>query len=208
MPDLANVLAVYGAFIIGLISPGPDFFLITGMALVRGSRAALLAAIGISVGVGVWVLAAAVGLGAAITEAPIIWEAIRFCGGGMLIYMGGRSLSAGIRNDSGWAADGGYSSSASPLILGLATNLANPKAAVVLVGMTAVMAEDVSEAGLLILIVLGMPAITLAWFSLLATTFAQSAFRDRLLRQQRKLSIAVGAAFFGIGILLIQNVGT
>ena len=122
--------------------------------------------------------------------------------------MGGRSLSAAIRNGAGPADDKTHLSSAAPLVLGLATNLANPKAAIVLVGMTALMADEVPETGPLILLVLAMPLLTLAWFSLLATVLASSVICDRLLRRQKILGVAMGAALVGIGVLLIQTAGT
>ncbi len=208
MPDLASLLAVYGAFVLGLISPGPDFFLVTTLALGRGARTAIPAAAGIALGVGLWVVAAAAGLGTIMAAAPVIWDAVRYVGGGLLIYLGARALSAAIRNGSETSADEPAPSSTGPFLLGLATNLANPKAAIVLVGLTAVLAEGTPETGPLIVIVLGMPLLTLAWFSLLATVLARPLFRDRLLAQRRRLDAAMGVALAGVGILLIQTTGS
>ena len=207
MPDLTTLLAVYGAFMVGLLSPGPDFFLVTTLALGRGSHKALPAAAGIALGVGLWVVAAAAGLGTVISSAPVAWDAIRFVGGGLLIYLGARALSAAIRNGSAAPAAVPTKITAGPFLLGLATNLANPKAAIVLVGLTAVLAEENSQTGPLVLLVLGMPLLTLAWFSLLATILAQPVFRDRLLAQQRLLDGVVGVALAGVGLLLIQTTG-
>ncbi len=207
MPDLTTLLAVYGAFIVGLLSPGPDFFLVTTLALGRGSHKALLAAAGITFGVGLWVVAAATGLGTVISTAPVVWDAIRFIGGGLLIYLGARALSAAIRDGSRSPAAVPTKITAGPFLLGLATNLANPKAAIVLVGLTAVLAEDAPETGSLVALVLGMPLLTLAWFSLLATILARPLFRDRLLAQRRLLDAIVGLALAGVGVLLIQTTG-
>ena len=207
MPELTTLLAVYGAFMVGLLSPGPDFFLVTTLALGRGSHKALPAAAGIALGVGLWVVAAAAGLGTVIASAPVVWDAIRFVGGGLLIYLGAGALSAAIRGGSESPAAVPTKVTAGPFLLGLATNLANPKAAIVLVGLTAVLAEENPQTGPLILLVLGMPLLTLAWFSLLATILARPVFRDRLLAQRRLLDGVVGVALAGVGLLLIQTTG-
>lgn len=214
-PILATPLAVYGAFVIGLVSPGPDFVLVTALALGRGTRDALAAALGIACGVGLWVVAAAAGLGTVIEAAPELWQGLRLAGGGLLIYMGARALSAAIRNADVSAGRNSNSAipdvpnkkGAPPLLLGLLTNLANPKAAIVLVGLTAVLAEDVPARGSLMVLVLGMPLLTLAWFSLLATVLARPGFRDRLLSHRRISNAAVGIALAGVGVLLIQTTG-
>lgn len=205
--EATPLLAVYGAFVIGLVSPGPDFVLITALALSRGASAALNAAAGIALGVALWVLAAASGLGIIIENAPLTWDGLRYAGGGALIYMGSRALSAAIRPSQTTEAETRPEKDASPLLMGLLTNLANPKAAVVLVGLTALMADSISNTATLSVLVLGMPALTWLWFSLLATVLAKPVVRDRLLSYQRALDVWVGVALIGIGILLIQAVG-
>ena len=205
---LATSLAVYGAFVIGLVSPGPDFVLVTALALGRGARDALAAAAGIACGVGLWVIAAWLGLGTLIETAPRLWEGARLAGGGLLIYMGARVLSVVIRNPATAIPDPAQKAGVPPLLLGLLTSLANPKAAIVLVGLTAVLTESLPDRGLLMVMVFGMPLLTLAWFSLLATVLARPAFRDRLLSQKRVLDTAVGVVLAGVGIVLIQAAGS
>ena len=206
-PVLATPIAVYGAFILGLFSPGPDFVLVTALALGRGSRPALLAATGIAAGVALWVIAAAAGLGTLIEAAPEIWDGVRLAGGGLLIYMGARALSAAIRNTGTRANEGSEEKDISPFVLGLLTNMTNPKAAIVLVGLTAVLAEANPDTLALMGTVLGMPVLTLMWFSLVATALARPAIRDRLLSYHRALNLAMGAALASVGVLLIQSSG-
>jgi threonine efflux protein len=206
-PVLATPIAAYGAFILGLISPGPDFVLVTALALGKGRRPALFAAAGIATGVALWVMAAAAGLGTLIETAPEIWEGVRLAGGGLLIYMGARTLSAAIRNADSGSLGGPEDKDISPFVLGLLTNMANPKAAVVLVGLTAVLAEANSEPVALMGIVLGMPVLTLTWFSLVATALARAASRDRFLSCRRALNLAMGAVLAAVGVLLIQPTG-
>jgi threonine efflux protein len=212
MIDSAILLSVYGAFIIGLISPGPDLVLVTALSLRQGKRAAFQAAAGIAMGVGLWVLSAAAGLGGLMQAAPELWQGIRLLSGGILIYMGARAISASIRSasKSPLAEDLAEPEKtiSAPFLIGMLTNLGNPKAAVVLVGLTAVLSEAVPDRDSLMIMVLGMPALTLIWFSAVATALSLEGVRDKLLAKQRWLDLAVGIALAGVGAILIQSTPT
>lgn len=191
---------------VGLLSPGPDLVLVTALSLNKGRKSAAWAALGIATGVGVWVLAAAAGLSTLIAEAPGLWDGIRLVGGGLLIYLGSRSLSACIRGRPVQGHREANVSSAGPYLLGLATNLANPSAAVVLVGLVAALADGVPEQGKLMSLVMGMPLMAALWFTAVALMLSHEAVRDRMASHQRVLDGLTGVAFAGIGILLIQTV--
>jgi len=98
--------------------------------------------------------------------------------------------------------------SAGPFALGLLTNLSNPKAAIVLTGLTAVLAQSYPDRGSLMIAVAGMPALTLMWFAFLATTLAMPMAQGRLLKHRRVLSFAMGAALALAGLSLIQSMTT
>lgn len=201
--DPSILFAVYGAFIIGLISPGPDLVLVSAMAVKHGKRAAVLASVGIGIGVGLWVELAAAGLSGLANSAPEVWEGARLLAGGVLIYVGARSLSAAMRGQ-GAAPKETEKRGRSPLWLGLITNLANPKAAVVLVGLTAVLNDEIPNQHTLMMVVLGMPVLAVAWFVAISTVLSRASVRAYLTKQQRLIDLAVGIAFAGVGAILIQ----
>jgi threonine efflux protein len=198
------LLAVYGAFIVGLISPGPDLLLVVALSLKQGKRAAILASLGIAIGVGLWVLAAAAGLGGLIEAAPDVWQGARLLAGGVLIYLGARAISASIRGQRPREQSEPAELEGSPLILGAVTNLANPKAAVVLIGLTAVLSDAVPGRSELTLAVLGMPLLTAAWFTSVSTILSHDRIRVGLASRQRLLDMIVGIALAGVGAILIQ----
>ena len=204
MIDGSILLAVYGAYVVGLISPGPDLLLVVALSLKQGKRAAILASLGIAGGVGLWVLASAAGLGGLIEGAPDIWQGVRLLAGGVLIYMGAREISASIRGQEPREHTEPAELTGSPLILGLVTNLANPKAAVVLVGLTAVLSDAVPGRTDLMLAVLGMPIIAAIWFTAVSTILSHERIRAALVARQRILDMAVGIALAGVGAILIQ----
>lgn len=202
--DLSILFAVYGAYLIGLISPGPDLVLVTVMSLRHGKAAAIKASIGIALGVGLWVLASAAGISRLIQSAPELWLGMRLLAGGVLIYMGARSISAAIRGVSTHAEETDQLKG-TPILVGLLTNLGNPKAAVVLVGLTSVLSDATPNQNTLMLLVLGMPLLAATWFISVSTILSHASVRDYLLSKQRLLDLAVGLALAGVGAILIQS---
>ncbi|MDR0902703.1 MAG: LysE family transporter, partial [Opitutaceae bacterium] len=78
-----------GILTVGLVSPGPDFFLVLKNSM-SGSRArAFATGIGISLGLAMQVLALSLGLA---VVPPVMMRCIQLAGAGVLIYLGARAL--------------------------------------------------------------------------------------------------------------------
>ncbi len=148
---------------------------------------------------------AAMGLGGLIDTAPALWDGVRLVAGGALIYMGARGVSAAVRGRSLPENQSMVDAAGSPFLLGLMTNLANPKAAVVLVGLTAVLGDAMPDRSSLILAVLGMPVLAAGWFVLLSTVLSHERVRAVLESNQRLLDMSIGIALAGVGAILIQT---
>lgn len=74
------------------ITPGLDTALVLRTAAVEGSRRAMLVGVGISVGVLIWGLTAAIGLSALLALSRLAFDALRLVGAGYLLYLGARLL--------------------------------------------------------------------------------------------------------------------
>jgi len=113
------------AVIVINIAPGPDMAFVMASGLARGRRGALLAATGISVGVTVWVLFTAFGLGALVTRLPQISDALRIAGACYLAYLAYQTWRSAGQHEL-IDEPGGYRRM---FWRGTLTNLANPKMA-------------------------------------------------------------------------------
>jgi threonine/homoserine/homoserine lactone efflux protein len=126
---------------VGAMSPGPDFTLVTRLAIVGGRRAGVGAAAGIAAGMAVNTAAALAGVGAVIAAAPWLYTTVRLLGAAYLVYLGVTALLSLRRRDGGPAGDddgplqarGGQVAAA--FRQGLVTNILNPKAIVFLVAL-------------------------------------------------------------------------
>lgn len=107
------------------LTPGPNMGTLASLALERGRRAGLTAVGGVSLGLAIVGVLAALGLAAAISESPAIYQALRWAGVLYLLYL---ALDA-WRNAGGGDIVASPSDGGSLFAHGLMLNLLNPKAA-------------------------------------------------------------------------------
>lgn len=122
----ASVLGPFVAAVVVIcVAPGPDMAFVMASGLSRGRRGALLAATGVSVGVTVWVLVTAFGLGALVTKLPEISTALRVAGACYLVYLAWDTWRSAGQHEQ----DDALNDNRRMFWRGTITNLANPKMA-------------------------------------------------------------------------------
>lgn len=89
--NVSLVLLILICFI-GMISPGPDFLLVTKNALLYPKRQALATAFGIVSGCLFHATYCILGLGLIITQSILIYTIIKYAGACYLIYLGFKSF--------------------------------------------------------------------------------------------------------------------
>ena len=87
-----ELLAVALITVLAVISPGPDFAMVTRNSYAFGRRSGLIAALGIACGVQVHVFYTVFGIAVIITQSPMLFMAMKWLGAGYLIYLGIKSL--------------------------------------------------------------------------------------------------------------------
>lgn len=131
MGDLAanSLLAFLLTATIIEITPGPNMAYLAALSLSQGRRAGLAAVAGIALGLSVYGIAAALGLGTVIDNSRTLYEALRWAGVIYLLWLAWDAWKA----ERDGAPDPKAGRKLSPLAAfrrGLVTNLLNPKAAV------------------------------------------------------------------------------
>ncbi len=126
---MENLAIFVGTLAVAYLVPGPDMVLVLQTAAARGRRQALATAAGLALARALHVALAAFGLAALLRTSPVVFEAVRIVGAGYLVWLGIailRSRSKAFGADTQARLRSGRSRSA--LLLGLLTNLLNPKA--------------------------------------------------------------------------------
>lgn len=196
MLDLGSVL---GVITLGLLSPGPDFFLIVKNSL-GGSRAlAFGTVLGIAAGIGVQMLAISLGLAGMPT--PVL-RAVQVAGAVFLCYVGVRAvLSRPPPDDAPAAAEGG-AGARSGFTEGLLCNLTNAKAFFFFVALFAqFLRPDASLTWRVVLPVTVVVHGAVGW-SIVVMAVQSPPVARRLSRAQRWLPRAFGSVLIVFGLLM------
>ena len=122
--SLEALLLVLSIHAVALISPGPDFAVVTRLAIVSGRATGLWAAAGVAVAIGVYVLICAFGLTLVFSTLPGLSFALSVVGAAYLAWLGIQCLrSQGTLPEACADGHGGRA-----FVTGFFTNLLNPKA--------------------------------------------------------------------------------
>jgi threonine/homoserine/homoserine lactone efflux protein len=197
--------STYGSFLIFavvlVLVPGPDFAVITKNTLSGGRRRGSWSAAGVASSNAVQGLAAAAGLGALVTRAQPVFQAIKWAGIAYLAFLGVQALRSALAGRYGGPGE----SPAGPGAgwrQGFLSNITNPK---VLVFYLAVLPQFLGpDAPLSALLVLALShaALSLVYLLVVVTGIAQA--RRVLTRRnvRRALDAGTGTALLGFSAKL------
>lgn len=199
---MQELLAVVTITTLAVISPGPDFAMVSRNGLLRSRRAGVLTALGIALGVWVHVGYTLLGVGLVIRESIQLYAALKLLGALYLLWLGVKMLRSRDSDDAAVAAPPAATGDFAALRTGFLTNALNPKCTVFVVSLfLQVVGPDTPLS-----VKLGYGAFVsgahLLWFALVALLFSQGAVRARLLRWRRGIDRAFGALLIGFGALL------
>jgi threonine/homoserine/homoserine lactone efflux protein len=229
MSDLLSIeiIAVGIITLLAVISPGPDFAMVTRIALSRGRRAGVLSAIGIGSGVSVHLAYTLIGLGVVFASNVWVLTSLRYLGAAYLIWLGLSALWPDIRSlfrqtmalenkdvsanshpkttsfDQNKNTEQGTDGSA--FWLGFACNALNPKTMLFIVSLfsqvISLQTAILQEIGYGIYIA----ACHMLWFALVAVALTLPSVQARIVAIKSWIERAVGICLAGLGIKLLAS---
>lgn len=188
---LTLVLAIHA---VALISPGPDFAVVTRLSIVAGRRAALWAAAGVAAAIGVYVLICLFGLSLILAALPGLSSLLSVVGAAYLAWLAIQCLRS--KGELPQAKAGAQNGKA--LLTGFLTNLLNPKAmlyfgSILSQALTPELGHG-DAAGLWLLLV----AESFLWFALVALLFSSRRVLDWLRGRLVWFDRAIGVVLLGL----------
>lgn len=198
---LETTLFVATIATLGMLSPGPDFFLVVKNAARYSRRAALMTAMGVNCAVATHMAYCVAGLAVVITTTPWLFMLLKYAGAAYLIWIGIQALRAhgGSKLDLNNVAQ-------EPVTLrkaflqGYLCNLLNPKATLFFLSMfTQVLnvdsglGEKLWYAG----IILGLSTL---WWPVLVFLIQSAPVRAGLSKAQRIIDKLLGGVLIALGI--------
>ena len=215
--SLVTLGALLSAWFAALASPGPDIFQIIRLGS-RKRAASIRCALGIMAGNTLWILGSLFGLSALVNTYPDVLSVLKAVGGSYLIWLGIGAIRSGIAEarvkraavcqntavDTTSPADEAVSDN--PWLqfrIGLATNLANPKA---LIFFGAVFAQFVMPGTSLAanaLIALVLIVVGIAWF--IGIALMVGVFTKRIAQYGHFIEWGTGVIFIVLGAILLVS---
>jgi len=185
-----------------ILIPGPDTAVVTKNALLGGRRSGVLASIGVSLGLTIWTLAAALGIAALLRASAPAFLALKLAGAVYLVWIGVQMLRArelAVRQPDGARRLAGVRS----LRQGLLSDLGNPKIAVFFTSfLPQFVRGDGPAFGSLMLLGGIFAALTLLWLVGYAIAVGQASALMRRPRVRKALDRVTGLVLIGFGIRL------
>lgn len=192
---LHTLLLVMTIHAVALISPGPDFAIVTRLSIVSSRRAGLWAAAGVASAIGVYTLISLLGLSLVLAALPGLSRILSIAGALYLMWLGIQCLrSKGVMPEAGASALSGRRA----YVTGFFTNLLNPKAMLYFGSiLSQAVTPDLGSAHLVIVWTV-LVAESLLWFGLVATLFSAPRMLQWLRTRLRWFDRAIGVVLLGL----------
>ena len=201
------MLVFMGVAAIVIVVPGPDTAVVTKNVLVHGRRAALGTSLGVSAGLSVWTLAAAVGIASVVRASAVAFTVLKLVGALYLVWLGLQALRAAGQADAGEQASLGVVRPAMSALggfrQGLLSDLANPKIGVFF---TSLLPQFVDPGRPVLLPFMALGAVfvlmTVLWLCVYCLIAARAAETLRRPRVRAALDRVTGIVLIAIGLRL------
>jgi threonine/homoserine/homoserine lactone efflux protein len=88
VPETTALVSFMVLALVVIVVPGPSVVFVIGRAMILGTKGAVLSVLGNALGVGVQIVAVALGVGAVVSSSPVLFGIVKIVGAGFLIYLG------------------------------------------------------------------------------------------------------------------------
>lgn len=201
---MTELLAVVTTTILAVISPGPDFAMVTRNSLLLSRRAGLLTALGIGAGVLVHVAYTILGFGILIQQSIWLFNALKLVGAAYLIWLGIKMLRVGPASAEPSAPPVALSDIAA-LRTGFLTNALNPKTTIFVVSLLMQVVQPRTPLATQLGYGAFISIAHIVWFGLVAIFFSAGRVRDRILAVRHWIDRVFGVLLVGFGLLLARS---
>lgn len=198
LPEFLTVAVIH---LLAVMSPGPDFAMITRNSLVYSRKTGIYSAIGLGLGILVHVTYSLIGIGLIISQSIVIFSVIKYLGAGYLIYVGYKSLRSkpSVQTEASLEHKKDLSIF-SAIRVGFLTNVLNPKATLFFLALFTQVIHQTTPLWIQTLYGIEMSVMTAVWFSTVALILSHRIIKKRFTRVQHYVERAMGAVLIALGI--------
>jgi len=203
--ELRILLTLIGVYIPVLVSPGPNFLVVTQVAVSQSRRHAIVTALGVSSASTILAVIAATGVGILMMHFAWLQNVVRIVGGLYLAYVGVKIW----RNATNPLTASSDNQQARTLLqsfwYGLTTNLSNPKSLVFFSTMFASLLTTDLPMWVRIAGVCSVSLISTTWNLSVANWFSGQRMRLAFTRAKTPISRVTACVLLVVGVKLLVN---
>lgn len=203
MDALPAIAAILGALSLGVVSPGPSFVLVARTAVASSRGDGVAAALGMGLGGMLFSVLALLGLHTLLMRVDWLYVAFRIAGGLYLCYLAillwrtapaAPDIAVGPRQRSNVRR---------ALVLGVTTQLSNPKTALVYASVFAALLPPHLPVWAFIMLPLAIFALEAGWYAVVAIAFSAPRPRAAYLRIKVWADRVAATVLGGLGLRLV-----
>ena len=189
---------------LGAISPGPSLAVVIRNTLVGGRMNGFVTAISHGLGIILWALLTATGLGLLIISNPDLFNGIRLAGAVVLLFLGARCLLARSGTHETINVESQQVRTTSPFRDGFLISITNPKIAIFFLALFSQFVRP--DAGWFEKLIMAVTAgfIDTLWYAVVALALSHSAILTRLRRRSGLLEKIFGIVLVILAIRVIS----
>ncbi len=192
-------------YFLAVMSPGPDFIMVTRNTLLYSRQKAMLTAVGISLGVAIHATYSAVGLTFLANSYQKIIPFIQYAGGAYLMYIGVNTFFSRQTSHQKTESVSKQISKFDAFVNGFFCNAFNPKACLFFISLFTLLAQYHVPLYLQFFYVIEIIVLTLFWFTGLAIFFTIPSINQKLALIQHVLMKVFGVLLFVLGFYLLMR---
>jgi threonine/homoserine/homoserine lactone efflux protein len=200
------LVAILGSLLVGVVSPGPSFVMVAHTSIALSRRHGVASALGMGMGGVAFASLALVGLQALLMQVTWLYLLLKVIGGAYLIYVAVRLWRSTPRP---FAIAPTATLAPAPVSrafwLALATQISNPKTAIVYGSVFAALLPPAPPFWLLLLLPPLIFALEASWYVLVAVVFSSEQPRGAYLRAKIWIDRIVSGVMAGLGIRLLAD---
>lgn len=206
MSTAVVLFGILGALLLGAVSPGPSFVLVSRIAVTASRRDGIAAALGMGLGGAVFGMLALAGLSALLLQVEGLYMVLKLAGGAYLLHLGLR-IWRGAREPLPIDAAAPRLGPSPLRAFGFAfvTQISNPKTAVVYGGIFAALLPAAPPTWLLLVLPPMIFAVEASWYAIVALAFSADRPRAAYLRSKRWIDRLTGGVMGILGLRLLAE---
>lgn len=203
--ELTVILTTLGLYAAVVVSPGPNFALISRLAVSGERNAAYGATFGLAIAATFYAVLSMTGLALVLTRVSWLAGLVQIGGGCYLIYLGLMAwFSAGSETVAA-RQPGSAKSLSKGLRMGMLVNLSNPKGIAFFIGLYAVAVPPETAVWVKLVVLLGGFSLEIIWYSLVTVLLSGQTARRAYERCGLWIERGIGTVLASFGLRLIAE---